>query len=82
MNREQRRRQMQRQGIQPNVGVVERNLETKVGVDLQGGKVVVQYSLQLDHLKMPPEEAIKMARHLALAARHLNPDLAWPQEAQ
>lgn len=81
-NREQRRRQLQRQGINSQAGVVEKPLTTSVGVDLKDGKVVVQYSITLDHMKMPPEEAIKMARHLALAARHINPDLAWPKEAE
>jgi hypothetical protein len=82
MNREQRRRSMQREGIKPGVGLVERPLETKVGINRTSHKVVIEYSLNLNHVQMPPEEAIKMARHLALAARHLNPDLAWPKEAE
>lgn len=82
MNREQRRRNLQAQGIKPGVGVVEKPLTTSIGVNKTTNKVVVEYSMNLNHVQMPPEEAIKMARHLALAARLLVPDLEWPKETE
>ena len=81
-NREQRRRMMQREGIKPGVGLVEKPLTTSVGINQTNHKVVIEYSINLNHVQMPPEEAIKMARHLALAARHMDPSLPWPQEAE
>ena len=82
MNREQRRRQLQADGIKPGVGLVEKPITTNIGVNPTAGKVVIEYSINLNHVQMPPEEAIKMARHLALAARRLDPSQPWPQEAE
>lgn len=82
MNREQRRRNMQREGIKPGVGMVEKPITTTIGINQTTGKVVVEYSINLNHLMMPPEEAIKTARHLSLAARMLKPDLEWPKESE
>ena len=66
--------------LKPGGRMVEKPLTTSVGANKEKGKVVVEYSLTLNHLLIPPDEAVRMAYHMILAARMIDPTLPWPDD--
>ena len=77
LNRTQRRNEMRTEKKQSQIA--ERPLQTLVGVH-ESGRVIVQYNFHLNNILMPPAEAVRMAHHLILAARQIDPSLAFPKE--
>lgn len=77
--RELRRRAVQK-GEEPKGRVLERPLQVTMGVHDETGRVVLNYNTKLDHVIMPPSEAMNQAWWLATLARRVDPSLPWPVE--
>lgn len=77
--REKARRELQARGLRPASNTMtEKKITTNVGINTHLKKVVVEFSIPLNHLLMDPANAIETARHILLAAEHLMPDAPWP----